>query len=115
MIADDDAMFENVFAAKGKTHTKPKPTHLFKTHRPPPKTETLPHHTLPKMLFPSSNGTQPKIWLDKCQNYFNIYQIPKSLWVEAATMHLQDNAAKWWQTYKLTHPSVTWKQFSADV
>ena len=30
-------------------------------------------------------------------------------------MHLQDNAAKWWKTYKLTHPSVTWKQFSADV
>jgi len=53
--------------------------------------------------------------LDKCQNYFNIYQIPESLWVEAATMHLQDNAAKWWKTYKLTHPSVTWKQFSADV
>ena len=52
MIADDDAMFENVFAAKGKTHTKPEPTHLFKTHRPPPKTQTLPHHTLPKMLFP---------------------------------------------------------------
>ena len=52
MIADDDAMFENVFAAKGKTHTKPEPTHLFKTHRPSPKAQTLPHHTLPKMLFP---------------------------------------------------------------
>jgi len=38
----------------------------------------------------------------------------ESLWVQAASMHLQDNAAKWWQTYKLQHLGVTWTNFSAD-
>lgn len=30
-------------------------------------------------------------------------------------MHLEGNAAKWWQTYKLYHPTVTWKQLSAEA
>jgi hypothetical protein len=51
--------------------------------------------------------TQPKIWLDKCNNYFSIYSIPEALWVEVATMHLEGNAAKWWQTYKITYAVVS--------
>jgi hypothetical protein len=99
MIADDDTMFENMFA-KGKSTNKGEPSHQYK-HRPPPRKDTLPHHTLPKMHFPAFDGVQPKIWPDKCNNYFSIYSIPEHLWVEAATMHLQENAAKWWQTYTL--------------
>lgn len=30
-------------------------------------------------------------------------------------MHLEGNAAKWWQTYKITYAVVSWKQFSAEV
>lgn len=30
-------------------------------------------------------------------------------------MHLQDNAAKWWQTYKLSNPAVTQKKFIVDI
>lgn len=41
MIADDDTMFEIVFAAQGKTNAKLEMTHQFKTHKHPPKTETL--------------------------------------------------------------------------
>lgn len=116
MIADDDtAMFENVFADKGKHTAKPGPSHNFKTHPPPPRSESIPHHALPKIHFPTSDGTQPTIWLDKCMNYFHIYKMPENMWVEAATMHLQDNASKWWQTYKRDHPAVTWKKFSADL
>lgn len=114
VVADNDTMFENVFA-KGKTNTKPEHSHQFK-HMPPPKKDNLPHHSLPKMHFPYFDGVQPKIWLDKCNNYFSIYSIAETLWVEAATMHLlQDNAAKWWQTYKLNHPAVTWKQFTGEI
>jgi len=114
VIADEEVEFENVFA-HGKAKAKPEPSHHYRGSKPNPKQDSLPHHALPKMQFPSSDGTQPKILLDKCNNYFSIYSIPKHLWVEAATMHLQDNAAKWWQTYKVIHPSVTWQQFSADV
>jgi len=30
-------------------------------------------------------------------------------------MHLQENAAKWWQAYKRTHTNVAWKQFITDM
>lgn len=110
LIAEEDIEFENVFA-HGKHKTKPEPSHQYRTNRPTHKQDSLPHHTLPKKYFPSFDGTQPKIWLDKCSNYFSIYSVLEKLWVEAATMHLEGNAAKWWQTYKLTHAAVTWRQF----
>lgn len=30
-------------------------------------------------------------------------------------MHLQDNASKWWQTYKQSNPAVNWKKFATDI
>ena len=30
-------------------------------------------------------------------------------------MHLEDNAAKWWKAYKLSHPTVTWQVFCQDI
>lgn len=63
VVADDDTMFENMFA-KGKTNTKGEPSHKFR-HQTPPKKDSLPHHALPKMHFPTFDGVQPKIWFDK--------------------------------------------------
>jgi hypothetical protein len=52
------------------------------------------------MQFPTFDGNHPKIWHDNYNNYFTIYKIEDDLKVTAATMHLQENAAKWWQAYK---------------
>ena len=111
LAEEEEVMFENVFA-KGKKTAEPSKHFKQQKHHP---RESLPHHTLPKMHFPSFDGSQPKIWVDKCLNYFSIYAIPEELWVEAATMHLQENAAKWWQAYKMTHTNVSWKQFIRDM
>jgi len=107
LAEEEEVMFENVFA-KGKKTAEPSKHFKQQKHHP---RDSLPHHTLPKMHFPAFDGSQPKIWVDKCLNYFSIYAIPEELWVEAATMHLQENAAKWWQAYKMTHTNVSWKQF----
>jgi len=79
-----------------------------------PKDKLL-HHTLPKMQFPNFASDQPRIWINKCNNYFSMYGIPESLWVTAATIHLEDNAAKWWEAYKLSNPVVTWNGFCKGV
>ena len=79
------------------------------------KKEDLPHHTLPKMQFPTFDGENPKIWIDNCENYFTIYTIPERLWVTATSMHLQGNAAMWWQAYKQTHRKISWKDFCSTV
>lgn len=104
-ISAEDTSFNNIFA---KRKTAPEPS---KSHTEPPKREALPHHTLPKMHFPMFDGRNPRIWIDKCNNYFTIYNIADSLQVTAAIMHLEGNAAKWWQAYKQNHTITSWREF----
>ncbi|WVZ84118.1 hypothetical protein U9M48_031179, partial [Paspalum notatum var. saurae] len=66
---------------------------------------------LPKIHFPTFDGASPKVWIDKCLNYFNIYDIPASLWVTSASMHLEGNAAKWWQSAKKDQNLNSWIAF----
>lgn len=98
------------------TGTSKQPT--FKHHKSPHeehRRDSLPHHTLPEMVFPNFDGNNPKVWLTKCRNYFNIYTIPEHLWVQAASMHLEGNAAKWSEAYKLNHPVVSWQSFCDTI
>jgi hypothetical protein len=56
--------------------------------------------TLPKMSFPQFTGKNPSIWVDKCQDYFKIFNIPKGMWETYASMNMDNNAAKWLHIYK---------------
>ncbi|WVZ53952.1 hypothetical protein U9M48_004835 [Paspalum notatum var. saurae] len=69
------------------------------------------HSHLPKLTFPKFDGTSPKIWVDKCEDYFRIFSIKESMWVMAASLHMEGNAAKWFQVFKVQHRVTTWKQF----
>lgn len=113
-VQDGDAMFENVFAKKPDKDNG-EPSNHYKQHHPPHRKDSLPHHTLPKMHFPKFDGSHPTIWLDKCRNYFAIYDIPGNLWYQAATMQLEGSAAKWFQAYKQLNPGATWLKFVTDV
>jgi len=75
----------------------------------------LPRHSVPKMAFPRFTGENPRIWKDKCLDYFHIFNIPESMWVTSASMNMDDNAAKWLQVYKLKHGLGTWSEFMAAV
>jgi len=39
----------------------------------------LPRHSVPKMAFPRFTGENPRIWKDKCLDYFHIFNIPESV------------------------------------
>ena len=104
VVSAEDTVFDNVFAAPTHDH---KPGTSKRTHGHFNK-DQLPHHSIPKMQFPMFDGTSPKIWIDNCCNYFTIYNITESLKVTAAVMHLEGNAAKWWQAYKQNHSVPTW-------
>ncbi|WVZ78975.1 hypothetical protein U9M48_026610 [Paspalum notatum var. saurae] len=47
------------------------------------------------MQFPTFDGSHPRIWKDKCEDYFAMFDVPDHMWVRSATMHFQDNATKW--------------------
>lgn len=73
------------------------------------------HHWMPKLDFPHFDGTDVRIWLDKCQAFFNLYQIPHGFKVQAASMHLTDSAAHWYQSFKLLNPYHDWDIFKISV
>jgi hypothetical protein len=56
---------------------------------------------LPKLSLPRFNAENPRIWVDKCHDYFRIFNIPECLWTTAASLHTDDTAAKWLQVYKM--------------
>lgn len=58
---------------------------------------------MPKMDFPRFDGTNARIWIDKCHTFFTIYTIPDGFKVAAASMYMIDNAAHWYQAYKMNH------------
>lgn len=69
----------------------------------------------PKLSFPKFSGVNPTIWLDKCEDYFEIYKVNQHMWVTAASLHMEDNAAKWWQAYKAKRGLGNWDQFAKAV
>ena len=94
MYEDEEEHFQNMFA-KDKGIKKPEQSKSHRSKIEPDKGEGVPHHALPKMLFPKFS-IHPKIWIDNCCNYFSIYNVPERLWVSSATMHLEGNATKWY-------------------
>jgi hypothetical protein len=56
---------------------------------------------LPKLSFPKFSGENPRIWIDKCIDYFKIFNIPECIWTTAASLHMENNAARWLQVYKM--------------
>jgi len=76
---------------------------------------SVPRSVVLKLQFPLFTGENPKVWHDKCVNYFRISNIEESMWVTAAALHFDKKAAKWLQVYKKTKPNATWIEFADAV
>jgi hypothetical protein len=55
---------------------------------------------LPKMDFPHFDGSDARIWVDKCISHFAMYQILVGFRVSVASIHMSGPAAQWFQTFK---------------
>lgn len=55
---------------------------------------------VPKMSFPRFEGDNPRIWKDKCLDYFHLFELPSSLWATMASLSMDGKASKWLQVYK---------------
>jgi len=128
LILDDNASFHNVFA-KDTMQGKAQPSRQHKTNLKQyqqnekrqdnkgqeHKSYTLPKPAMPKMDFPDFEGSDPKVWLDNCRDYFELYQIPEGMWVTAARMHLKGKAGKWYQAFKQKNTFRSWTHFCGVI
>ena len=52
-------------------------------------------HVVPKMSFPKFTGVNPRIWKDKCLDYFHLFNVSESFWTTLASLNMDGQAAKW--------------------
>jgi hypothetical protein len=70
---------------------------------------------MPKMDFPKFDGSDARIWVDGCESYFSLYDIPANFKVVSATLHMVGDAAHWLHAYKLAHEWPNWSKFREAV
>ncbi|CAN6380732.1 unnamed protein product [Urochloa humidicola] len=63
---------------------------------------------LPKLDFPKFHGDNPRVWRDKCEKYFSMYDVPVHMWVSFATINFKGNAELWLQSYEAQHSIESW-------
>jgi len=72
-------------------------------------------HTLPQLEFPKFDGSNPKIWVKRCENYFDICDVPHEHWVKLATMYFSGSTAFWMQSIELDIRKLSWENLSKAV
>jgi len=72
-------------------------------------------HGVPKMSFPKFTGVNPRIWKDKCLDYFHLFNVPEGFWATMASLNMDGQAAKWLQVYKLQVGLGSWHDLITAV
>ncbi|XP_078157458.1 uncharacterized protein LOC144553234 [Carex rostrata] len=60
---------------------------------------------LPRMDFPIFSGIKPTSWVECCNFYFNMYQIPEEYKSRMATMHFTGPAEDWYRCFQIANPN----------
>lgn len=67
---------------------------------------------LPKLSFPVFVGDNPKLWLSRCESYFEMYHLDPSMWIQVATMPFDDATARWFQSVEHRLKNASWPEFA---
>jgi hypothetical protein len=73
------------------------------------------HHfgRLPKLSFPKFESENPKLWISRCENYFEMYSVPYEKWVQVAVNYFEGPAARWLQAVERRVYKSSWHEFCA--
>jgi hypothetical protein len=67
---------------------------------------------LPKLNFPKFDGDNPKLWLSRCEDYFEMYNLEPHRWIKFATMHFVKIAARWLPSVESRLKLASWDEFA---
>ena len=74
-----------------------------------------PQGMIPKLTCPSFDGTNPRMWIKKCNRYFNLCEIADEAKVELASLYMIDKAEIWASSYLSNRKHVEWEDFKFDL
>jgi hypothetical protein len=66
---------------------------------------------MPKLNFPKFDGENPKLWIKRSQDYFELRQVDSKNWIKIASMYFTKAAACWLQSVEKRVQTVSWVEF----
>jgi hypothetical protein len=69
----------------------------------------------PRVELPQFDGSNPKLWQRRCEEYFHRWSTPVQLWPSYASSLFVADAATWLEAYLHQTPQPTWSGFVAAV
>jgi len=66
-------------------------------------------HAIPPIEFARFDGSNPKIWINRCESYFDVYDLPSDYWVKLATINFRGSAVFWMQSIEMNLNKCDWK------
>ncbi|XP_066323372.1 uncharacterized protein [Miscanthus floridulus] len=77
----------------------------------PPETHRNLTSKLPKMSFPTFDGTDLKLWITCAEDYFDMYSVDPSVWIQCSRMQFLGPAKRWIQSVTGKLKTMTWSKF----
>ena len=65
---------------------------------------------LPKMDFPIFYGEDPKLWLNRCDDYFDMYSVEPRQWIRCAMMKMTWAVSRWLQSLNPKVKAISWDE-----
>jgi hypothetical protein len=84
---------------------------LYLSRNRPPEHHYNPTGKLPKLSFPTFDGTDLKLWITCAEDYFSMYSVDPSVWIQCARMQFLGPAKRWVQSVTDELKSWTWPEF----
>ncbi|KAL2506908.1 Uncharacterized protein Adt_22529 [Abeliophyllum distichum] len=70
---------------------------------------------VPKIDFPQFGGENPKEWVRKANEYFQLHLIPEELKLGIAEMYLKGKAYVWFHVFLSSHSNADWGLLTTEV
>ena len=71
---------------------------------------SLSHSKLPKVPFPVFDGTNPKLWISRSIDYFEMYDLESFAWIKLVSMHFSGSATHWLQSVEGRVKKCSWSE-----
>jgi len=69
----------------------------------------------PKLDFPRFDGQNPRLWKDRCELYFEVYNVSDALKPCFAALNFDKVAATWLQTHEVKGRVSSWEELHTAV
>ena len=66
---------------------------------------------MPRLDFPRFYGDQPKLWIRRATDYFDLYAFNPDYWIRLAAMNFSAAASNWLQSVDSKMRDCSWTEF----